>query len=293
MIQRIPREQRVYSFWSQHPPVARVTPGASVVLETCDCYDGQVSLDAQPPSDAGVDRTRTNPATGPVFVEGARPGDTLVVDIVRVEMLERGIVIGADSRWRSREAFVLTVANGMAQLPGGLSRPVDPVVGVIGVAPVGEPVRNSHPGDHGGNLDTADVRAGATVYLPIAVEGALFALGDIHALQGDGEVCGQGIEIAGEVTVKLSLRPGRLADGPVVRTKEGWSVLAAGADLDAAAELAVQRGRQFLVAHGGYSETQAIALLSLCCDLRVNQIVNPLRGTRVQIAGWMVPQLAG
>lgn len=286
---RISREQRVYSFWSGHPPVARVQPDTIVVLETCDCYDGQVSLDGEAPSDAGIDRTRTNPATGPIYVEGAQPGDTLVAEIIGVDTAERGIVMGAGAQGKTREAFVLTVANGYAQLPGGLERRVDPVVGVIGIAPKGAAVRNSHPGDHGGNLDTTDVRAGARVYLPLAVEGGLFGVGDIHALQGDGEVCGQGLEIAGEVTVRLSLRPGALAEGPVIRTAQGWSILAAGEDLNAAAELAVQRARRFLMQHGGYTETQAIALLSLCCDLRVNQIVNPLRGARVRIPHGLLP----
>lgn len=290
---RIPREHRVCSFWSGHAPVARVAAGATVTLETSDCYDGQVILDAQPPTDEGIDRTRTNPATGPVFVEGAKPGDTLVAEILQVQVAPRGIVFGADAEWREREAFVLEVRDGIADLPGGLRQPVDPVVGVIGVAPGGPAIRNSHPGDHGGNLDTSDVRAGATVYLPIAVEGALFGLGDIHALQADGEVCGQGIEIAGEVCVKLSLRPGTLASGPVIRTAEGFSVVASAEDLDAAAELAVARARRFLVDHGGYSETAAIALLSLCCDLRISQIVNPLRTARVQIPHWMLPGFAG
>jgi amidase len=293
VVLRISRQHRVYSFSPKHTPAARVAPDSTVILETGDCYDGQVPLDAQTPSDRAIDRTRTNPATGPIYIDGAKPGDTLVVSITRVETVERGIVMGSDASGGMREPFVLTVAGGYAELPGGLQRPVNPVVGVIGVAPPEETIRTSHPGDHGGNLDTTDVRAGATVYLPIAVEGALFALGDVHALQGDGEVCGQGLEIAGEVSVTLSLRPGTLADGPVIRTGDAWSVLAAGEDLDAAADLAVQRARRFLVDHGGYSETQAIALLSLCCDLRVNQIVNPLRGARVRIPRWLLPRLGG
>jgi len=286
---RIARDRKVYAFAPDMVPVAEVDPGSTVVFETSDCYDGQVPLDAEPLTDEHRDHTRGNPATGPVFVRGASPGQTLVAQIERIEVAPAGLLFGDDRARTRREGRRISVVDGVAELPGGLRVPIDPVVGVIGVAPVSDPIPNTTPGDHGGNLDTPDVKVGTSVYLPVAVEGGLFGLGDIHALQGDGEVCGQGIEIAGEVTVRLEVLAERLAPCPVIRTPQHWAIVASALDLDEAVELALLRGRDFLMARAGVDDWEAIMLLSTLADVRISQIVNPLRTVRVCIPDFVVP----
>jgi amidase len=156
------------------------------------------------------------------------------------------------------------------------------------VAPAGDAVPNTTPGDHGGNLDTTDVRAGATVCLPVFQPGGLLALGDLHALQGDGELCGQGIEAAGEVTVQLDLMKGWLGPWPVVRAPGHWAVLASAPSLDEAGDLALLRARDLLMSVLAISDREAVMLLSTVGDLRVSQIVNPLKTARICIPGWVL-----
>ena len=285
----VTRDHRVYAFASGMSPVERVPAGATVVFQTCDCYDGQVALDTDRPRDDQRDRSRSNPATGPVFVEGAKRGDMIVARIEKVDLAPRGLLFGNDRGHTVRAGHVIEVADGVAKLPGGIRWPVDPVVGVIGVAPPEGSIPNSTPGDHGGNLDTPDVKGGSVVYLPVFEEGGLFALGDIHALQGDGEVCGQGIEIAGEVTVQLQVMKGRIAGGPIIQTPAHWAVIASAEDLDEAVDLALLRARDFVMSFLEVKDPEAIMLLSTLADVRISQIVNPLKTVRVCIPRRLLP----
>lgn len=280
---RISSDQRIYSFARGMSPAAEVDPGDRVVFETRDCYDGQVDTNRERLSEEGVEPGRGNPATGPVFVRGAQPGDMLIATIEGIEVAPCGLMFGSSRDGEHRGGVPVRVTEGKAHLPGGIVWPVDTVIGVIGVAPAGEPLRNSMPGDHGGNLDTPDVRAGTTVYLPVSEAGGMFALGDLHALQGDGEVCGQGIEIAGTVTVQLQVMKGNMGIGPVLRTPTHWAVVASAEDLDEAVDIALLRARDFVMARTGVRDHESIMLISALCDVRISQIVNPLRTVRVCI----------
>ncbi len=276
-------DRRIFSFERGMTPAVEVDPGETVVFDTRDCYDGRVDLDAAQLSDQGIVPSWCNPATGPVFVRGAMPGDMLVVRIESVQCAPRGLIFGASRDGACREGRVIRLADGFADLPGNLRVPLDPVIGVIGVAPAGEPVPTVTPGDHGGNLDTTDVKTGNTVYLPVSEPGAMFALGDVHALQGDGEVCGQGIEAAARVTVNLQVMKGSMSQGPLIKTPTHWAVVASGVDLDAAVDLALLRARDFLLSRVEVKDHQAPILLSTLCDVRIGQIVNPLKTVRVCI----------
>ncbi len=289
---RITKDNKIYAFSAEMPPAATVAPGEVVVFETNDCYDGQVSLEGDRLTDAHRDRSRSNPATGPVFVQGAQPGDMLIATLEKVELAARGAIFGNRRDGSVRLGRPVEIREGRAALPGGFRLPVEPVVGVIGVAPPAGSVPNSTPGDHGGNLDTRDVKVGSAVYLPVAVPGALFALGDIHGLQGDGEVCGQGIEIAGEVTVRLEVMRGRIGPWPLIKTATHWAVLASAADLDEAVEAALLRARDLVMYGAEVKDEEAIMLLSVMGDVRISQIVNPLKTVRVCIPKVLLPGLA-
>lgn len=280
---RIQADSRVYEFAPGMSPAATVQAGETVVFETLDCYDGQVSLDGDKLSDDHVDKSRVNPATGPVAVRGAMPGDMIVAHIQQIAVAPRGLIFGWTRDHSYTEGRPIDIIDGKAGLPGGLRASVDAVVGVIGVAPAGDSVPNSTPGDHGGNLDTPDVKAGSTVYLPVAREGGMFAVGDLHALQGDGEVSGQGVEIAGEVTVRLEVMKGNMGMGPIIQTPSHWAVVASAESLEQAIDMALERSRDFVMARSGVRDHEAIILLSTLCDVRISQIVNPLKTVRVCI----------
>lgn len=291
MTYRVAREHRVYSFSRRHQPVLTVAPGSEVVLETNDCFDGQMPHEADPAALGHIQPGRGNPATGLVAVEGAEPGMTLVAEILDITCADRGIVYATDRRTNVLQVRIPGITGDTVAVADGLTFALDPVIGVIGVAPSYGEVPNSTPGRHGGNLDCCDVKCGAKVYLPVGVSGALFGCGDIHALQADGEVCGMGVEVAGEVRVRLSLLPEVYCPWPVVETLSHFAVLTAAHTLDEAAHQAVDAARTLLVERGGYSDPDALILQSLLCDLRINQIVDPLVGVRACLPRTVLPAL--
>lgn len=274
-------EHRVYSFSRRHEPALTVGAGDEVLLRTNDCMDNLVPLEADGSGFRFHDPARANPATGPVAIAGALPGMTLVAELLEVGCASRGMIWSTDRRTGLLSVRLPEVLGQRVEFAEGLSFALDPVVGVIGVAPPTGAVPNTTPGRHGGNLDCADIRRGARVYLPVTVPGALFACGDLHALQGDGELAGMGIEVAGEVLVRFDLLPRILSPWPIVEQADHWAVLTAATSLDEAADRAVAVTRDLLRDQLGVGDADALMLQSMLCDLRVNQIVNPLKGARV------------
>jgi amidase len=283
-------EHRIHSFSARHEPVLTVQPGDEVLLHTHDCFDNSVPHEPDP---LGLRRHvpgTGNPATGPVAVAGAEAGMTLRVELLAVTCAAQGLIYGNDRRTGLIDLRVPEMADGVVRF-GESTFPLDPVVGVMGVAPATGDIPNSTPGRHGGNMDSTELKAGATVYLPITIPGALFGAGDIHALQADGEVCGMGIEVPGEILVRLSLLPRIISPWPLVEWPDHLSVLTAAATLDQAADLAVTAARDLLMDQTGVSDADSIMLQSMLCDLRVNQIVDPLKGARVVIPRAVLPAL--
>ena len=206
----VTKDQTVLRMSHSAAPVARIAPDTTIRLETADCFSDQVPG----PDDVGrgLDWGSVNPATGPVYVEGAEPGDVLVVRIERVEVADHGVMCtgggwGVLGRAHRRALLALLVdRDGRARLGGRPALPISPMIGVIGVAPAGDDVACGTPGPHGGNMDTRLIGEGATLYLPVQVDGALLAAGDLHAAMGDGEVAVTGVEVAGAVTLQIGVR---------------------------------------------------------------------------------------
>ena len=218
------RSRRVFAFDGDSEPALSVRAGASVRLETADCFDGQVQ--AQDDVLDALDWDRVNPATGPVYVEGARPGDVLSVLVESVDFGHQGVMAVAQGFGVLSEAFpeqlhrIVPIEDGTARIADGVAVPLRPMIGVIGVAPAGAPVSTASPGRHGGNLDTRLITVGTTVYLPVAHEGALFAAGDLHAAMGDGEICGTGVEVSGSIAVRVDVRSDLRIEEPVLETRD-------------------------------------------------------------------------
>lgn len=284
-------EHRLYSFSRKHEAALTVEPGDEVLLQTHDCFDNTVPHVPDPDGLKHLTPGHGNPATGPVAIAGAEPGMTLRVDILEVACAAQGLIYGTDRRTGLIELRVPEISTGTVRFSDSLRFPLDPVVGVLGVAPATGDIPNSTPGRHGGNMDSTEMKAGAVAYLPITVPGALFGAGDIHALQADGEVCGMGVEVPGEILVRLSLLPRILCPWPLVEWPDHVSVLTAAATLDEAADLAVAATRDLLSDQLGVSDADSLMLQSMLCDLRVNQIVDPLKGARVVVPRALLAEL--
>jgi amidase len=278
---RVRRDQYTYRFAPDVPPVARVRPGDTVTFETYDASTGRIRAADDVHAYMRVrDPRRVNPAAGPVWVEGARPGDELVVTIEAIRLAEQGYIRatpgGLLAGLAGPVAAIVPVEDGATlALPGGLRLPARPMVGVIGTAPAGGEVLTAVPGPQGSNLDCSLVRAGARVHLPVHVDGALLALGDVHASMGDAEVSGTGVEINAEVTARIELLPGAArervwleADGLLVTT--GTAPTLARALSIATGDLVAH-----LVERLGVTRTEAFMLVSAYGDVRIGQACDP------------------
>jgi amidase len=275
-MRRLTSDRCVAEMSKANPPAYSIEEGERVIVETLDCDGGMRGRDGL----MRGERKHANPATGPIEVKGAQPGEALAVTIHEIKTAEWGFISGGGNRER---ATVIELQDGVAVYPWGLRLPVAPIVGVMGVAPAGDPVPTTTPGDHGGNLDIADLCAGATLFLPVAVPGAMLALGDVHALQGDGEVGGTGIECAAEVILSASRVADPLSSVPYLLRDDRLMVLAAGETLDDAACQAVAEGAKAISKLTGLSDCEARRLLSTACELRISQIVNPKKACRAVI----------
>ena len=278
-MQRLSRERLVWAFAADARPAYSVEPGETFLVETLDALGGIV----QPGMAKCPHIERANPATGPIAVRGARPGQLLAVDILRVEPVGLGyLTYGGVPRFYEPQ-------GGLIAFTPDIRLPLAPVIGTIGVMPGEGSWDNRYPGDYGGNLDTRDVAAGATLYLLVRVEGALLALGDVHATQGDGESSGQGIETGAEVTLRVRLLEEALSPRPYLLRAGELMTIASGQTLDEACRLALEDLAQIIVAHSGLDYSQVRMLLGQSGDLRIGQIVNPLKTARMTVPLGLVP----
>ena len=275
---RLTREQIVYSLDKGHPPVAEIASGARLVFETYDARTGTIQSDSDLLDHAHPDGA--NPATGPVWVQGAEPGDALCVEILDVELADQGFLAvkkGQGLLAHRAEEYatrIVPVRDGTAHF-GDIRFAATPMVGVIGTAPAGEGVSTGLAGSHGGNMDNRYVGVGSRVYLPVRVPGALLALGDVHAAMGDGEITFIGLEICAEVTVKVPLLKGRELRRPLIETDEAWVTTADGDSLAQAARLAAEEMVDLMQQRLSLSFEEAYMLMAAVVDVQICQCCEP------------------
>ncbi len=232
--------------------------------------------------------------TGPVAIRGAKPGDTLEVRIKSVgladdwgyNMFRPGAGALPDDFTQARLIHIgLDAQRMMGRLPWGLEIPLRPFFGVMGVAPAPSAgvVSSVPPGRHGGNIDNKELIPGATLYLPVHVDGALFSVGDGHGVQGDGEVCLTAIETGLIGTFELHLHPGRSLDWPYAETPTHLITMAFDPDLDVCVTIALRDMIASICARTGLSREDAYTLCSLAADLRITQVVNGNKGVHVML----------
>lgn len=282
----------LFSFDKDLEPVLKVPSGETVRIRTKDCFGNQL----QGPEDqlSEIDWEAINPATGPIYVEGAVAGGTLKVHIDNIELdAQTSSCTGRDEgvcgdRFSDWATHFCKVEDGKVVWDERLNIPLAPMIGVIGVAPEGEPVNCGTPGKHGGNMDNTAIAAGATLYFPVAVDGALFGCGDMHAVMGDGEVSVSGAEVAGYATVTLTALPELSVPNPLIENDTHFGIIVSAESLDKASELAVQQMVDLLASRTNESEADLVMLLSLVADVRVCQMVDPEKTVRFMVPKYVL-----
>lgn len=267
----------VYSFSKDHEPRLTVGTGETITLETMDCFTNQIKTEDDLVTT--IDFSKVNPATGPVYVEGAEPGDLLVVDIKSIDIADQGVIVTApgvgplfdkvENRTR-----ILPIKNGQATF-NDIEFPIDPMIGVIGVAPKEEDIPCGFPGAHGGNLDNNKIVAGSKLYFPVHVPGALFQLGDLHGAMGDGEIIGAGLEVAGTVEVTLDVIKQFNSERPIMETEDTWYTIATSHNYDEALKLATEDMQKLLVDAYGWDATDAGLYMSMQGNAEICQSCKP------------------
>lgn len=288
-------EDGVHHAWDNEiDPVRTIEPGEVVEFSCRDATNGQIDQDSTVADLAGIDIEQVHALTGPVAIEGAQPGDTLQIEILDVSHRGWGYTLvlpGEMEHGLLSEEFpepalhVWDLDDGVARFGNDIEVPIDPFPGILGVAP-GESgsFETFPPLPTGGNIDIKHLTAGSTAYLPVEVEDALFSIGDCHAAQGDGEVCGTGIEAPMSVTCRIDIDADRSIDAPQFETdgpftpsgrdERMFGTTGVGDDLYTASADAVRAMVDHLHEEHGLAREQAYVLCSAAADLKINQLVN-------------------
>lgn len=272
-------------------PIATIPSGGIVEFDALDASCGQITSGSTVEDLANLDFTRVDQVNGPIGVEGAEPGDTLEIQLLDFSPADWGWTASIPGFGLLADDFpdpalrITRLADGRAAFLPGVSIPLAPFCGELGVAPREDGAFSTIPPTaHGGNMDTRHLTAGTRVFLPVGTPGARFSLGDGHAAQGDGEVCGTAIETPMRATIRLTVRkdlqvtaPEFLTPGPLAAaTNIGpyYATDGVGPDLHAAAQEAVQRMIDYLGREHGIGPVDAYLLCSVGCDLKISEVVD-------------------
>ena len=272
MIHELPLgSARLHGYFSRDiPPVLTVDPGDSVRFAAPN--SGWRLGPDEPLERPDPERDTGHALVGPVEVRGAVAGQTLTVRIDEVTAGDWGETFAGASHlhWE--------LGDGLGRAAGRTVR-LAPFLGVLGMPPAGSGAHSTRPPRPcGGNIDCKELVAGATLFLPIAVDGALFSAGDGHAAQGDGEVSGWAIECPVEAQATLDVRDDLTLAWPIARTRDAWLAFGFDEDLGAAARIALAGMLDLMEREHGLDRDDALALASVVVDLRVTQIVNQVVG---------------
>jgi acetamidase/formamidase len=292
-----------YAWDNSFEPALEIESGETVFLHVRDASDEQIDASSTAADVAALDFAKVNPVSGPVYVNGAEPGDTLAVELLEFQPPTWGWTAIIPGFGLLTEEFpdpwlrISRVADGVVRFSERVALPFRPFPGTLGVAPA-EPGSHSivPPSHWGGNMDTKHLNPGTTLYLPVGVEGALFSLGDTHAAQGDGEVCGTAIETAMDVVLRLTVRKDIRVDAPqydvpaeAIAAPERASYhvcTGVGPDLMECARDAVRATIGWLGENQGLDPEEAYAVASVACDLRIHEVVDAPNW----VVGCFIPQ---
>ncbi len=280
-----------YVYGPYADPVLEVDPGAVVTIETHDAFEGKVVTEDDKPS-AVLEFPFLNPQSGPIHVRGAEKGDALAVRIVSIT--PRGPQpVGTTCLIPEFGGLVSTGQTAMLNAPlpeivkkvivdaegvhwsDTLTLPYEPFIGTIGTAPQIEAISSLQPDYYGGNMDLPDMAPGAIVYLPVNTPGGYLYVGDCHAIQGDGELCGVALEIPATVVLHIDLIKGHGNAWPQLETEDAMMFIGSARPLEDASRIAYRELVRWVAAQTGQSEEEAYMLLTMCGKVRLGNMVDP------------------
>jgi amidase len=289
----LPSSEHIYAFTPDLAPVASVRAGERALFDALDALGGQVRAETDILS--GLDFNRVNPATGPLAVEGLEPGDTLAVHVVAIGMEDQGAIVTGPGlgvlgdEIEHHATCILPIRQGRV-LFDGLALPARPMIGVIGVASEAGAFPTGTAHRHGGNMDTKEIGIGSTVYLPVFQTGGMLAMGDVHAVMGDGEVCVSGCEVAARITVRVDRIAGACLSWPMVETDDALHILVSLPSIEEALVEVTRQAVAFLQKARGLSKERAYMLASLSVDIGISQLVDPNKTAKASIPKSILPR---
>jgi amidase len=275
-----------YVFSRYLEPIAHVKPDETVAIYTRDAFEDRITKDSDIPSE--ILGNYLNPQTGPIFIEGAEPGDTLAVEIIDIIPTRDWAVsahlknfggLTATSITRTlneplpEKVYIYKLENDELTHNERLKFPWRPFLGTIGTAPELEAISALTPADHGGNMDVPETKPGNTVYLPVRVPGAFFFTGDCHAGQGDGELCGVALEITAKVILKFKLIKGKTINWPRIESDTELMVVGSARPMEDAARIAYAELLGWMV-ELGWDKWEAYQALTQIGKLHVGNMVD-------------------
>lgn len=281
-MKRLGREKLSFTIGPFNEPRLRVKPGETIVVETEDAFIGMI----RKPGD-WKDNSKVpwgNPVSGPIYVEGAEKGDTILVEVREIKPLigqgatrvaALGILSGVVSPEQflktelSRKVWICPIKGEFVHWKEGMALPYKPMIGTIGTAPEGQAFSTGIAGPHGGNLDLTDVCPGNRLYLPVFVEGALLHIGDVHALQGDGELCGTAIEMPAESTITIDLVKGKSIGWPRIESDKYIMAVGVARPLEDAIRIAFSQLILWLEDEYGFDALDAYNLCTHVAEIGV------------------------
>ena len=290
-MKHLSREKRIYLLDPEGEPAITIDSGEELMVETWDAFEGlrdPAALDA---------RALKGPATGPIYVNGAEPGDALKVEFLKITPKECPAHMVMPGRGFLEEEFtegyptVMTIEGDRLVLPSGIKLTMMPSMGLVATTPTYVQNTASDSGPYGGDIDMKELVEGSTIYMPVFVDGGLLALGDCHALVGDGAVAGTGAECSSDTHIRVTVEKGMNIASPRALTPNHFVVLSYGEDLSPAMKQAVREMVDFLVREKGLAPYDAYTLCSLAGDVRVSRTFRPISPVKMMLSREALGQL--
>jgi amidase len=286
------KDHVIYRFSPDNKPVYFVEDGETFWVETEDCYSGQIKTihDLRP----NIDISIMDAAVGPINISKATPSDTLCIEVMDIKFASQGVMVTSvglgvlGKMIKAPDTKIIKIKNGYAHFSNSIKLPLTPMIGVIGVSPKEGSIHCAIPGNHGGNMDTKEVKIGSKVYLPIFIEGAGLGISDLHACMGDGELSGTGIETAGQVCLRVSVIKNKQIARPMIETDDSIYTIATEATYEKGIEVAVADMVAVLQKKLDLEFPDAYRLLSATCDIKISQVVNGVYTLKVRAPKYII-----
>ncbi|MEE2881724.1 MAG: acetamidase/formamidase family protein [Chloroflexota bacterium] len=285
------RDNKIYVLDPNGSPAITINSGDELIVETWDAFEGIRDPEVL------EEKSLKGPATGPIWVNGAEPGDALKIEFISITPKDGAAHMVMPGRGFLEEEFkdayptVMTLEDGYVVLPSSIKLPVEPSMGVVATTPTYPQNTASDSGPYGGDIDMKELIAGSTIYLPVFVSGGLLALGDCHAVVGDGAVAGTGAECSSETHIRVTVEKDLSIKSPRALTPDYFVVLSYGEDLGPAMKQAVREMVNFLVVEKGLSAYDAYTLCSLAGDVRVSRTFRPISPVKMMLSRQALNQL--